>query len=63
MLDWKKETCSTCIYYDDSLFKCKGNHRTWTNSYDPACEYWYVPYIVIDKESDEAKRIMPWESE
>lgn len=26
MLSWKSETCSTCIYYDDSMFQCKENH-------------------------------------
>jgi len=61
MLNWKDETCSTCIYYDDSMFQCKENHRTWTSFDDNACEYWDVPQIVFNKEDGVAKSVMPWE--
>lgn len=63
MLNWKNETCSTCIYYDDSMFQCKENHRTWTNFDDNACEYWDVPHIVFDNEEGVAKSVMPWKLE
>ena len=61
MLSWKSETCSTCIYYDDSMFQCKENHRTWTNFDDNACEYWDVPRVVYDKKEGIAKSVMQWE--
>ncbi|WP_312651789.1 hypothetical protein [Proteiniclasticum sp.] len=61
MLSWKNETSSTYIYYDDSMFQCKENYRTWTSFDGNACEYWDVPHIVYDKKEGIAKSVMPWE--